>query len=79
MMEREHRWENLWTCVTEDGYCGYVNSLAEAEQVRKEFEVEKSLTFVSGKREADFGNHGHGLYISITVEIDNACYRNFKG
>uniref|UniRef100_K1Q637 Uncharacterized protein n=1 Tax=Magallana gigas TaxID=29159 RepID=K1Q637_MAGGI len=59
MMEREHRWENLWTCVTEDGYCGYVNSLAEAEQVRKEFEVEKSLTFVSGKREADFGNHGH--------------------
>ncbi|XP_061186890.1 uncharacterized protein LOC133195018 [Saccostrea echinata] len=61
MIESKHGWENLWTSVTQDGYCGYVNSLAEAEQVRKEFEVEKSLTFVSGKREADFGNHGHDL------------------
>lgn len=59
-MERKHRREKLWTCVTEDGYYGYVNSLAEAEQVRKEFEVEKSLTFVSGKREDDFVNNGHG-------------------
>lgn len=28
-MERKHISEHLLTCVTEDGYCGYVNSLAE--------------------------------------------------
>ena len=48
MSEIKHKWEELWTSVNEDGYSGCVKSLEEAEDVRKAFEVENSLTFVSG-------------------------------
>jgi hypothetical protein len=50
-------WELLWNSntVSENGYCGWVRSFEEAENVRRLFQVETSLTFVSGKKEAQFG------------------------
>jgi hypothetical protein len=55
-------WRTHWTSTTQDqdGYFGYVNTIEEADKVRKEFEVAKCLTFVSGKRETGFGNHNNG-------------------
>ena len=55
MQETSTRWNKLWTPVSEDLLCGWVNTIEEAEAVRKAYEVEKSLTFVSGKKEARFG------------------------
>ena len=54
MQETGTRWSKLWTPVSVDCLCGWVNTIEEAEAVRKAYEVEKSLTFVSGKKEARF-------------------------
>ncbi|XP_055998794.1 uncharacterized protein LOC130047530 [Ostrea edulis] len=49
------RWKTLWTPVSEDGLCGWVRTFEEAENVRKAYEVETSITYVSGEKEAHFG------------------------
>ena len=66
MSKVKNKWDELWTYVTEDGYSGYGKSIEEAKQVNKAFEVENSLIFVSGKREASFGHHDLG-YLSFTL------------
>lgn len=41
--------------MTEDGLCGWVGTFEDAEKIRKAYEVDSSITFVSGKKEANFG------------------------
>ena len=48
--------------MTEKGYSGHGKSIEEAKQVNKAFEVENSLTFVSGMREARLGHHDLGNF-----------------
>lgn len=44
------RWKTLRKPVSEDWLCGWVGTFEDAEKVRKAYEVETSITFVSGKR-----------------------------
>ena len=48
-------WRHLWTPVSQDGMCGWVSTIGEAEAVRRAFEIKKSITYVSGKKESTFG------------------------
>lgn len=41
--------------MTEDGLCEWVGTFEDAEKIRKAYEVDSSITFVSGKKEANFG------------------------
>ena len=78
IQETSTRWSKLWTPVSEDGLCGWVNTIEEAEAVRKAYEVEKSLTFVSGKKEARFGKSDLCKYMYI-LEDRSSKIRFFTG
>ena len=69
MQETSTRWSKLWTPVPEDGVCGWLNTIEETEAVRKACEVEKSLTFVSGKKEARFGKTDLCISTSTSSKI----------
>jgi hypothetical protein len=70
----------IWNTVSENqnGYWGWVKSLEEAENVRRVFQAETSLTFVSGKKEAQFGRSEISklvvLYISRSSTIALSSY-----
>ena len=41
MQETSTCWSKLWTPISVDGLCGWVNTIEEAEAVRKAYEEEK--------------------------------------
>ena len=43
MQETSTCWSKLWTPISVDGLCGWVNTIEEAEAVRKAYEEEKIL------------------------------------
>lgn len=66
--------------MTEDGLCGWVGTFEDAEKIRKAYEVDSSITFVSGKKEANFGRPeiGNVTYtyscINVYAHIINSIF-----
>lgn len=50
-------WSSLWNSLSDDHLLGWVQNVDSAEAVRKAFEVSKSLYFVSGRKQANFGEN----------------------
>jgi hypothetical protein len=72
----------MWTPVSSDGLCGWVGSVEEAEKIRNVYEAENSITFVSGKKEANFGRPFTGKYrcINYNASIGDIVFiTNYQG
>ncbi len=67
-MEKEP-WAQLWTPVTER--TGWVSTMSEAEEVRRRYEVVKSISMVSSKKEGfddDDGFKGNQYIIERVIK-----------
>lgn len=65
-------WTVFWTPVSSDNLSGWVSSVEEAEKVRKAFEVQTSLCFVSSKKQSLFGLHTSEccIFYNLLVVLD---------
>ena len=61
-------WTTLWEAIST--HQGIVHDTEAVENVRRAFQVAKSLTFVIGKKQSDYGkNRGISIYRSLDTAV----------